>query len=237
MLYSCKFVESQDADWPSAPGYWQIKQNMWPTCGISFYWIAQVTHLMTAGISKKGMFTSKRFPATWRHVLCSTLVHLLLLRLTVNLAHLGKSQSSTQPKKYKCLRFITATWKTFWLQVLHPSSHLMLKYPIWKITSKKTSSMLTIGIHEKWLLFVTRKELLLLFMSTGDLLVNSTSCECPLECTTVSYEVQVFSSTFPSKTYNTTASFKKFMLSSERRLDGAADNFEKTIRWGTVTLL
>ncbi|XP_078346962.1 acid-sensing ion channel 1-like [Oculina patagonica] len=64
----------------------------------------------------------------------------------------------------------------------------------------------------------------------GDLLVNDTSCDCPLECEIVAYDVQVFSSTFPSKTFNTTASYKKFMLSSERRLEGAADNIEETIR-------
>lgn len=67
-------------------------------------------------------------------------------------------------------------------------------------------------------------------MSAGDLLLDSSSCECPLECETVQYDLQMFSSTFPSKTYNTTASFKKFMHSLGQRSEGAADNFEDTVR-------
>ena len=67
-------------------------------------------------------------------------------------------------------------------------------------------------------------------MSAGDLLLDSTSCDCPLECEKVSYDVQVFSSTFPSKTYNTTAAFKKFMNSSGQRPEGDGGNFEDTIR-------
>ena len=67
-------------------------------------------------------------------------------------------------------------------------------------------------------------------MSTGDLLLDSTSCECPLECEKVSYDVRVFSSTFPSKTYNTTSAFKKFMSSSGQRSDGDVDNVAEAIR-------
>lgn len=74
------------------------------------------------------------------------------------------------------------------------------------------------------------------FVSAGNLLLDSTSCECPLECEKVSYDVQVFSSTFPSKTYNTTAAFKKFMLSTGQGSEGDGGNFQDTIRWDTFPL-
>ena len=69
-----------------------------------------------------------------------------------------------------------------------------------------------------------------LCLAAGGLLLDSTSCQCPLECEQVSYDVRVFSSTFPSKTYNTTAAFKKFMNSSGQFSEGDADNFEDIIR-------
>ena len=67
-------------------------------------------------------------------------------------------------------------------------------------------------------------------MSAGDLLLDSSRCGCPLECEKVAYEVQLFSSTFPSKTYNTTAAFKKFIRSSGQDSEEDGGNFEDTIR-------